>query len=333
MKGRHRRGGGADQTRARERGTANAGRAWAATASWLRVRARRCYPCRRTLPTAAAAAAPACHCALAEAPAPPRPPAARLHDLPLAAGLAGAGVGVDEARGLAVATIRVDAHRHPGARGRAQHPVAHVVAGAARGGHRARQAASLAAAAAAGARGQQSAAAGLSGALSTAVESASGLPGRSPRAPSASFARAARPPARPHLDDGRAALLHHCHELAGQPLLVLREHLADGLAADGAVADVGVLRAAVVAPDDHVLDVGVVHACALRDLGEATGGGGRRWGRGGGCGAKRAWRATPRPCAVRGGARRALGAATGRAAYARWLAPRDGGSSAGLAWA
>lgn len=43
-------------------------------------------------------------------------------------------------------------------------------------------------------------------------------------------------------------------------------HLADGLAAHGAVVDVGVLRAAVVAPDGHVAHVRHVRARALRDL-------------------------------------------------------------------
>eukprot|EP00983_Pelagomonas_calceolata_P098588 1158368-Pelagomonas_calceolata.AAC.7 len=49
-----------------------------------------------------------------------------LHDAPLAAGAAHR-VGKDQARGDAVRAIAHNTHGHPGALGRAQHPVTHVV--------------------------------------------------------------------------------------------------------------------------------------------------------------------------------------------------------------
>ena len=68
-----------------------------------------------------------------------------------------------------------------------------------------------------------------------------------------------------HLDDGRAALLHRGDEVAVQ-VGVVADDGAGGLAGDGGVVDVWVLAGGVVAPDDHVLDLGAVHAAALAQL-------------------------------------------------------------------
>mmetsp|Transcript_10817 Transcript_10817/g.23274 ORF Transcript_10817/g.23274 Transcript_10817/m.23274 type:complete len:217 (-) Transcript_10817:585-1235(-) len=69
------------------------------------------------------------------------------------------------------------------------------------------------------------------------------------------------------LDDCSAPLLHRGDELAVQPGVVAN-HVADGLAADSAVVDVGVLGGGVVAPDGHVAHSAGVHANALGDLGQ-----------------------------------------------------------------
>ena len=58
----------------------------------------------------------------------------------------------------------------------------------------------------------------------------------------------------PGRDDGGAALLHGGQEGALQPGGVV-DDLGRGLAADGGVGGVGELGGAVVAPDDHVLDL------------------------------------------------------------------------------
>ena len=58
----------------------------------------------------------------------------------------------------------------------------------------------------------------------------------------------------PGRDHGRAALLHGGQEGLLQPRRVV-DHLGGGLAADRGVGGVGELGGAVVAPDDHVLDL------------------------------------------------------------------------------
>jgi hypothetical protein len=70
------------------------------------------------------------------------------------------------------------------------------------------------------------------------------------------------------LDDGRAALLHVRDKGAGVPGIV--DHRLGGCAFDGGVVDVRILGGRVVAPDDDVLDVGVVRAGLLGELAHRT---------------------------------------------------------------
>src|SRR5690554_2441818 len=70
------------------------------------------------------------------------------------------------------------------------------------------------------------------------------------------------------LDDGGTALLHVRNE--GVLVPVTLDQLGGGLAGHLAVGDVGVLGGAVVAPDDHALDVGDVLAGLLGQLGQGA---------------------------------------------------------------
>ena len=57
-----------------------------------------------------------------------------------------------------------------------------------------------------------------------------------------------------HLDDGSSSLLHNLDELIVQ-VLIIPNHLPDRLPLHSAMVHIRVLWAAVVAPDDHILDI------------------------------------------------------------------------------
>lgn len=69
-----------------------------------------------------------------------------------------------------------------------------------------------------------------------------------------------------HLDDCCTTLLYNINKLIVQPVIAILQHFSNRFAIYCAVVYVGVLCAAVVAPDNDVADFCYVHTSTLGNL-------------------------------------------------------------------